>query len=140
MTLFTSKRHWHKGKPEECNKDISPGESCSRQFYLTCLAALGIVYGDIGTSPLYALRECFYGRNPFPPTAENVLGILSLIFWSLLITISCKHLLFVMRADNRGEGGILAAHGAFDPREEFVVEKSKAIVLVGFVRCFPALR
>lgn len=83
--------------------DIPP-----RPFYLSCLAVLGVVYGDIGTSPLYALRECFYGRNPFPPTAENVLGILSLIFWSLILIISCKYLLFVMRADNRGEGGILS--------------------------------
>lgn len=86
-------------------------------FYLTCLAVLGVVYGDIGTSPLYALRECFYGRAPFPPTTENVLGILSLIFWSLIVIISCKYLLFVMRADNRGEGGILALLALVVPME-----------------------
>jgi len=72
------------------------------------LAALGVVYGDIGTSPLYALRECFSGSHPIPVTPENVLGVLSLIFWSLIITVSVKYLLFVMRADNQGEGGILA--------------------------------
>jgi KUP system potassium uptake protein len=72
------------------------------------LAALGVVYGDIGTSPLYALRECFAGTHPIPVTPENVLGVLSLIFWSLIITVSVKYLLFVMRADNQGEGGILA--------------------------------
>jgi len=72
------------------------------------LAALGVVYGDIGTSPLYALRECFSGTHPIPVTEANVLGVLSLILWSLIITVSVKYLLFVMRADNGGEGGILA--------------------------------
>ncbi|SEU30042.1 potassium transporter Kup [Stigmatella erecta] len=72
------------------------------------LGALGIVYGDIGTSPLYALRECFSGPHSITPTPENVMGVLSLIFWSLFLLISMKYLLFVMRADNRGEGGILA--------------------------------
>jgi KUP system potassium uptake protein len=72
------------------------------------LTALGVVYGDIGTSPLYALRECFSGSHAIPVTPGNVLGVLSLIFWSLIITVSIKYLLFVMRADNQGEGGILA--------------------------------
>ncbi|WP_225413567.1 potassium transporter Kup [Stigmatella hybrida] len=72
------------------------------------LGALGIVYGDIGTSPLYALRECFSGPHSIAPTPENVMGVLSLLFWSLFLLISMKYLLFVMRADNRGEGGILA--------------------------------
>ncbi len=71
------------------------------------LAALGVVFGDIGTSPLYALRECF-GPNGVAPDAANVLGVLSLVFWSLVIVISLKYLGFVMRADNRGEGGTLA--------------------------------
>lgn len=72
------------------------------------LLALGVVYGDIGTSPLYALRECFHGPHAIEPTRANVLGVLSLIFWSLILVISIKYLVFVMRADNRGEGGILA--------------------------------
>ena len=72
------------------------------------LGAIGVVYGDIGTSPLYALRECFHGQHSVPPTHENVLGVLSLIFWSLTLIISIKYILFVMRADNNGEGGILA--------------------------------
>ncbi len=70
--------------------------------------ALGVVYGDIGTSPLYALKECFSGPHGVPPTHENVLGILSLIFWSLNFVVSFKYITFVMRANNRGEGGILA--------------------------------
>ena len=72
------------------------------------LAALGVVYGDIGTSPLYAMRECFTGPHAIDVSRANVLGVLSLITWSLVIVVSVKYLLFVMRADNAGEGGILA--------------------------------
>ncbi len=72
------------------------------------LAALGVVYGDIGTSPLYTVKECFTGPHSVAPTHANVLGILSLIFWALTIVIVVKYLTFIMRADNRGEGGILA--------------------------------
>jgi KUP system potassium uptake protein len=72
------------------------------------LTAIGVVYGDIGTSPLYAMRECFFGSHSVPPTHENVLGVLSLIIYSLLIVISIKYIAIVMRADNQGEGGILA--------------------------------
>lgn len=72
------------------------------------LGALGVVYGDIGTSPLYALRECFYGAQSTIPTRENVLGVISLVIWSLTIIVSIKYLGLLMRADNKGEGGILA--------------------------------
>ena len=72
------------------------------------LGALGVVYGDIGTSPLYAFRESFHKEHGILVTADNVLGILSLIFWALITLISIKYLIFVMRADNKGEGGILA--------------------------------
>ena len=75
---------------------------------LLCLASLGIVYGDIGTSPLYAMRECFYGEHGVAPTTGNVLGVLSLIVRSLLLVISLKYLILILRADNRGEGGVLA--------------------------------
>ena len=75
---------------------------------LLTLGAIGVVYGDIGTSPLYALRECFHGIHGVAATHDNVLGVLSLIFWSLTLIISIKYILFVMRADNNGEGGILA--------------------------------
>jgi KUP system potassium uptake protein len=72
------------------------------------LGALGVVYGDIGTSPLYAMRECFAGPHRVDVNEPNVLGVLSLIFWALIIIISIKYLVFIVRADNRGEGGILA--------------------------------
>jgi KUP system potassium uptake protein len=78
--------------------------------YLARLAllALGVVYGDIGTSPLYALREAFHGQHGIPVTSGNVLGVLSLIFWSLLLIVTVKYHVVIIRADNKGEGGVLA--------------------------------
>lgn len=73
------------------------------------LAALGVVFGDIGTSPLYTLNAIFSGGlHPVPLNSENILGILSLIFWSLIIVVSFKYVIFIMQADNEGEGGIMA--------------------------------
>lgn len=80
----------------------------SRSPIVLGLAVLGVVYGDIGTSPIYALRECFAGKNPVPATTDNVLGVLSLIFWTLILVISLKYMIYVLRADNRGEGGTFA--------------------------------
>jgi KUP system potassium uptake protein len=81
--------------------------SRSRLLPLT-VTALGVVFGDIGTSPLYSVRECFFGSHAVPPTPQNVLGVLSLIVYALLLVIAVKYVLIVMRADNQGEGGILA--------------------------------
>jgi len=79
-----------------------------RQATLT-LAALGVVYGDIGTSPLYSIKEVFGGaHHPVPITPDNVLGILSLFFWALIIVVTVKYVSFIMRANNKGEGGIIA--------------------------------
>lgn len=75
---------------------------------LLALAALGIVFGDIGTSPIYAFREALNSNGALDPNPENILGLLSLMLWSLIIVISIKYLTFVMRADNQGEGGIMA--------------------------------
>ncbi|PKO80492.1 MAG: potassium transporter Kup [Betaproteobacteria bacterium HGW-Betaproteobacteria-13] len=72
------------------------------------VSAIGIVYGDIGTSPLYTLKEVFNGEHAVPVTPENVYGILSLVFWALMLVVSAKYVLFIMRADNDGEGGIMA--------------------------------
>jgi KUP system potassium uptake protein len=77
-------------------------------FWPLVLGAIGVVYGDIGTSPLYAFKECFTGHHPIPVTHDHVLGVLSLILWSLISVVSVKYLTFVMRADNEGEGGVLA--------------------------------
>jgi KUP system potassium uptake protein len=88
--------------------DERPGHDHGKGLAALALGALGVVYGDIGTSPLYAMKEAFTGAHGLPPTPGNVYGVLSLIFWSLNFVISIKYIGFVMRADNRGEGGIMA--------------------------------
>ncbi|AYH42213.1 potassium transporter Kup [Azoarcus sp. DN11] len=72
------------------------------------VAAIGVVYGDIGTSPLYTLKEVFNGHHAVPVTPANVYGVLSLVFWALMLVVSAKYVVFITRADNRGEGGIMA--------------------------------
>jgi KUP system potassium uptake protein len=109
------------GPPPPTDAAASPdahghGPAPSGRYLLTLsLAALGIVYGDIGTSPLYAMRESFLPEHGVRATPDNVLGVLSLIFWSLVLVISVKYLVFILRADNRGEGGILALTSLITP-------------------------
>jgi KUP system potassium uptake protein len=88
----------------------APVASSTRERLLLALGALGVVYGDIGTSPLYAMNECFLGRSghAVETSLPNVLGVLSLFFWTLILVVFVKYLGFVLRADNKGEGGILA--------------------------------
>lgn len=81
------------------------------------LGAIGVVFGDIGTSPLYTLREAFHGPFSIAYSPDNVLGVISLIFWSLIVVISIKYLLVIMRVDNHGEGGILALVALMKPRQ-----------------------
>jgi KUP system potassium uptake protein len=84
-------------------------EKDSRSYLLRLgVGAIGVVYGDIGTSPLYTLRECFHGTHPVAASRDNILGVLSLVFWALMFMVSFKYLGFVMRANNKGEGGILS--------------------------------
>jgi KUP system potassium uptake protein len=82
--------------------------SRDRQLAVLSLGALGVVFGDIGTSPLYAFKEAFGGAHPLPLTEANVFGVLSLIFWSVMLIVSLKYVSFVLRFDNKGEGGVLA--------------------------------
>jgi KUP system potassium uptake protein len=107
-----------------------PHTATPRGSYLAILSltALGIVYGDIGTSPLYAMRECFHGPHAIRATPDNIFGVLSLIFWALIIIISIKYCVFVLRADNHGEGGILALTALATPIK--IVSKSERWVLV----------
>jgi KUP system potassium uptake protein len=104
-----------------------------RLVFLT-IAALGIVYGDIGTSPLYTFEECFregVGGFGLLPTPENVLGILSLIFWELVLVVSIKYCVFILRADNRGEGGILALLALALKAPEKGSRKRMLIIMLG---------
>jgi len=88
------------------------GQSPSgKRLRLLCITALGVVYGDIGTSPLYALKVCFSGTHAISPSRANVFGVLSLVFWSLVVIVTMKYHVYVLRLDNRGEGGILALMG-----------------------------
>jgi len=91
------------------NDRVTRGQDRShRALAPLALGALGVVYGDIGTSPLYAVRECFNPLHGMEPDPKHIFGILSMIFWSLILVISVKYLAVVLQADNRGEGGILA--------------------------------
>ena len=87
---------------------MSHQEPSARSTFPLAVAALGVVFGDLGTSPLYALQEAFTGPHAVAATRDNVLGVISLFLWSLMLVVSVKYVVFLMRADNRGEGGILS--------------------------------
>ena len=72
-----------------------------------------MVYGDIGTSPLYTVKECFHGQHAMTLTHDNILGVMSLIFWSLTVVVTIKYVIFILKADNHGEGGIYALAALF---------------------------
>ena len=104
------------------------GQPTGAALAVLSLGALGVVYGDIGTSPLYALTECFRGVHAVDPTPDNILGVVSLVFWALTFVVTFKYLVFVMRADNRGEGGILALFALVRPRGE---PRGRAWIIIG---------
>ena len=95
------------------------------------LAALGVVFGDIGTSPLYALKECFSKHYGLAPSPDNVLGVLSMIIWTLTMIVSVKYVMFVMRADHKGEGGIMTLVHLALSNEENRSKHKVALVLMG---------
>jgi KUP system potassium uptake protein len=103
-----------------------------KYLFLLSVGALGIVYGDIGTSPLYAFRESFVAAEGLGVNEESIMGILSLMFWALILVVSIKYLVFVMRADNHGEGGILALTALLAPTRKLRADRIKwALVLMG---------
>jgi KUP system potassium uptake protein len=95
------------------------------------LAALGVVFGDIGTSPLYTVKECFSEFTGIKPVPEDVLGILSLITWALIIIVTLKYVMVVMRADNRGEGGVLALMALVSRRAEISEKRRRLYLMLG---------
>src|SRR5579862_6435339 len=107
---------------------MNSSPAIGRYLAVLTLGALGVVYGDIGTSPLYALRECFAPHH-LPPTRENVLGVLSLVFWSLLLIVSLKYLAIILRATNRGEGGILALMALAFPKRSAGAGRRRALLM-----------
>ena len=106
------------------------GPSGRRALALASLGALGVVYGDIGTSPLYAMKECLAGPHGVEPLETNVLGVLSLMFWALMLVVTLKYLVFVLRADNKGEGGILALAALLEGTDPRVTRNRLAIPLL----------
>ena len=100
--------------------------SSKKKLFTLSLAALGVVFGDIGTSPLYAVRECFYGDFGVTPSPANIMGAISLIFWALILVISLKYLVLILRADNDGEGGILALMELVLPKKK---KTKRAVIL-----------
>ncbi len=110
---------------------VASGHPCPTPIVALALGALGVVYGDIGTSPLYALRSCFTGPAAVPVTRDNVLGLLSLIFWALALIVSLKYLAFVLRADNHGEGGIFALLALAFPERDKASTTRVALVMTG---------
>jgi KUP system potassium uptake protein len=109
----------------------SSGSNSKLDLAKLSLGALGVVYGDIGTSPLYAMKECFAAPHGTAVTEHNVLGILSLFFWALTIVIVVKYLTFVMRADNRGEGGTFALIALLDPKRAQQTRSGALLILLG---------
>jgi KUP system potassium uptake protein len=101
-----------------------------RRLAILTLTALGVVYGDIGTSPLYTIRETFHHDYGLTPNVANVQGILSLIFWSLMLVVVLKYLVFILRADNRGEGGVLAALALALQKQHRATDGGRRTVLI----------
>ena len=128
-----SRREQGRNAKMEVLKRAPPAAPHSQPITVLAVAVLGVVYGDIGTSPIYALRECFAGKNPILVTTENVLGVLSLIFWTLILVISLKYMVFVLRADNRGEGGTFALLALLRPDRNQQQLSLRALFLLGLL-------
>jgi len=116
------------------NHDSDSQSHQKGKFLLLALGALGVVFGDLGTSPLYTIRECFYGTHAITLSRANLMGTLSLIFWSMTMVISIKYVVFIMRADNRGEGGIFALLGLIPKTAGKLSTQQRAVaVLAGIL-------
>ena len=111
--------------------ELSAHSPKGKRLLLLTLTALGVVYGDIGTSPLYALRECFKAEYGILPAPGNIMGVLSLILWSLILVVSVKYIVFILRADNRGEGGILALLALLLQQGRRAEDKRRRMLLIG---------
>ena len=115
-------------------RDPAPGHHGHGGIVKLTLGAIGIVFGDIGTSPLYAFRETFHGHHRLPVDKLHVLGVLSLIFWSMMIVVTLKYVTILMRADNKGEGGSLALLALISRKTEGAAW-GRSIVLLGVFAC-----
>ena len=113
--------------------DASPHRKVHENTAALAIGALGVVYGDIGTSPLYTVRECFNGPHAVAINPTNLLGVASLIFWSFIIVVSVKYVGFVLKADNRGEGGIFALLGLILGSPNPMSPKLRSAIMIGAI-------
>jgi len=115
-------------QPRQC-PELLPGHIGETALALA-LAALGVVFGDIGTSPLYAVKECFSGKHAVAINPGNILGVISLILWSLTMVVSIKYVGFILRIHNRGEGGVFALLGLTPSGRETLAPRSRSAIVV----------
>ena len=120
--LFAAAPRPHRHGPE--------AHPTGKRLAVLTLTALGVVYGDIGTSPLYALRQAFDPEYGFAPTPVTVYGVLSLIVWALIFVVAIKYIVFIMRADNRGEGGVLALLALILQQERRATDRRRRALLI----------
>lgn len=115
--------------PDTPSCELSRPTFVGKKHLTLALGSIGIVFGDVGTSPLYAIKECFHGKHAISPDPANIFGVLSLVFWSLMIVVSIKYVLFILRADNRGEGGIFALLGLLTASGKTISSGFKATLM-----------
>jgi len=101
----------------------------NKKVLMLAAGSMGVVFGDIGTSPLYAIKECFHGKHAIIASTTNILGVLSLILWSMIIVVSIKYVIFILKADNRGEGGIFALLGLLHNADKTLSNQVQSFVL-----------
>ena len=115
--------------PVSPSSETSPSRWCDKKLFILALGSIGVVFGDVGTSPLYALKECFHGKHAIIPDPANIFGVLSLVFWSLMVVVSIKYVTFILRADNRGEGGIFALLSLLTASDKTISARFKATLM-----------
>jgi KUP system potassium uptake protein len=115
--------------PATSSDETSPSRWFDKKLFLLAFGSIGVVFGDVGTSPLYAIKECFHGKHAIIPDPANILGVMSLVFWSLMIVVSIKYVTFILRADNRGEGGIFALLGLLAASDKTISATLKATLM-----------
>jgi KUP system potassium uptake protein len=115
------------------SSDFDSGDAAGKQVAVLALAALGVVFSTIGTAPLFALKAVFAGNHPIPVNEENILGSLSLFFWMLVIVVSVKYAIFLMRVDNSGEGGIMALITLALRTVNGKPKQARTVVVIGIV-------
>ena len=119
------------GEPDQhAGHGHPPANPVGKRLAILTLTALGVVYGDIGTSPLYTMRETFSAEYGMVPNPANVYGILCLVFWALMLVVVFKYLVFILRADNRGEGGVLAMLALLLQNQQRAEDRRRRAILI----------